>query len=160
MSKTFWLCAGIADALITKIGQSGQSHVRPPSAVRKCAAQGSDPLGAARHLDAEAALAGSLQQSGDRIRASVQLLNSTRETIFTESFAIPSGDVFTVQDEIARQVADQLRWLVSGGFPPPTTRREIVSEDTCMVTSCTSASAYGGKSSTPSDRRRGSPPRA
>jgi serine/threonine protein kinase len=100
---------GIADALITKIGQTGQLQVRPISAVSKYAKEGSDPLEAARHLDAETVLAGSLQQAGGRIRVSVQLLRTaTGETIWTQSFNTPAGDVFTVQDEIARQVASEL----------------------------------------------------
>ena len=107
---------GIADALITKIGQTGQLQVRPISAVSKYAKGDSDPLEAARHLDAETVLAGSLQQSGGRIRVSVQLLRTaTGETIWTQSFNTPSGDVFTVQDEIARQVAGELSLKLDAG---------------------------------------------
>jgi serine/threonine protein kinase len=111
-----FLGLGIADALITKISQTGQLQVRPTSAVRRYATEDSDPLEAARHLNAEAVLAGSLQQSGDRIRVSVQLLKTTTgETIWAESFDVHSGDVFTVQDEIARQVAGQLSLKLDAG---------------------------------------------
>src|SRR5262249_22810904 len=104
-----FLGLGIADALITKIGQTGQLLVRPISAVRKYAQEDSDPLEAGRHLNAEIVLAGSLQQSGNRIRVSVQLLRTTTgETLWAQSFDVQSGDVFAVQDEIARQVAGQL----------------------------------------------------
>src|SRR6185436_528045 len=48
-----FLGLGIADALITKIGQTGQLQVRPISAVRKYAKEDSDPLEAARQLNAE-----------------------------------------------------------------------------------------------------------
>jgi eukaryotic-like serine/threonine-protein kinase len=111
-----FLGLGIADALITKISQTGQLQVRPTSAVRKYATEDGDPLEAARHLNAEAVLAGSLQQSGDRIRVTVQLLNTaTGETIWAQSFDTRSGDVFTVQDEIAGQVADQLSLKLDAG---------------------------------------------
>jgi len=111
-----FLGLGIADALITKIGQTGQLQVRPISAVRKYAKEDSDPLEAARHLNAETVLAGSLQQSSDRIRVSVQLLKTTTgETIWAQSFDLRSGDVFTVQDEIARQVAGQLSLKLDAG---------------------------------------------
>jgi TolB-like protein len=104
-----FLGLGIADALITKIGQTGQLPVRPISAVRRYAQEDTDPLEVARHLNAEIVLAGSLQQSGSRIRVSVQLLRTaTGETLWAQSFDVQSGDVFTVQDEIARQVAGQL----------------------------------------------------
>jgi TolB-like protein len=111
-----FLGLGIADALITKISQTGQLQVRPTSAVRKYATEDGDPLEAARNLNAEAVLAGSVQQSGDRIRVSVQLLKTTTgETIWAQSFDTRSGDVFTVQDEIARQVASQLSLKLDAG---------------------------------------------
>jgi TolB-like protein len=111
-----FLGLGIADALITKIGQTGQLQVRPISAVRKYAREDSDPLEAARQLNAETVLAGSLQQSGDRIRVSVQLLRTaTGETIWAQSFDVRSGDVFTVQDEIARRAASELSLKLDAG---------------------------------------------
>jgi TolB-like protein/Tfp pilus assembly protein PilF len=107
---------GIADALITKIGQTGQLQVRPISAVRKYAKEDSDPLEAARQLNTETVLAGSLQQSGDRIRVSVHLLKATTgETIWAQSFDVHAGDVFTVQDKIAGQVASQLSLKLDAG---------------------------------------------
>jgi len=111
-----FLGLGIADALITKIGQSGQLEVRSINAVRKYAREDSDPLEVARHLNTETVLAGSLQQSGDRIRVSVQLLRTaTGETMWAQSFDVHSGDVFTVQDEIARQAASELSLKLDAG---------------------------------------------
>jgi serine/threonine protein kinase len=111
-----FLGLGIADALITKIGQSGQLEVRSINAVRKYASEESDPLEVARHLNTQTVLAGSLQQSGDRIRVSVQLLRTaTGETIWAQSFDVHSGDVFTVQDEIARQAASELSLKLDAG---------------------------------------------
>ena len=100
---------GIADALITKIGQTGQLQVRPISAVRKYARGDNDSLEAARQLNADTVLDGTFQQSGNRIRVSVHLIKTAGgATLWTQSFDVNSGDVFTVQDEIARQVAGQL----------------------------------------------------
>ena len=116
-----FLGLGIADALITKIGQPGQLRVRPISAVRKYAKGENDPLEAARQLNAEAVLEGSLQQSGNRIRVSMHLLRTaTGETMWAQSFDVDAGDVFTVQDEIAKQVAGQLRLKLD-----PDQRREF-----------------------------------
>jgi TolB-like protein len=107
---------GIADALITKIGQTGQLQVRPLSAIRKYAKEDNDPIETARQLDTETVLAGTLQQSGDRIRVNVQLLKTTTgETIWAQSFDVRSGDVFTVQDEIARRVANELNLKLDAG---------------------------------------------
>ncbi|HTA46281.1 MAG TPA: protein kinase [Bryobacteraceae bacterium] len=111
-----FLGLGIADALITRIGQNGQLEVRSINAVRKYAREDSDPLEVARHMNTETVLAGSLQQSGSRVRVSVQLLRTTTGAImWAQSFDINSGDVFTVQDEIAREVAAQLRLKLDAG---------------------------------------------
>lgn len=107
---------GIADALITRIGQSGQLEVRSINAVRRYAKEDGDPLEIARHLNTGSVLAGSLQQSGDRIRVSVQLLRTaTGATMWAQSFEMRSGDLFVVQDEIARQVAGQLSLRLDAG---------------------------------------------
>ncbi|HJZ95433.1 MAG TPA: protein kinase, partial [Candidatus Solibacter sp.] len=111
-----FLGLGIADALITKIGQTGQLEVRSISAVQKYTTGDSDPLEVARHLNADTVLAGSLQQSGERIRVSTQLQRTaTGETIWAHTFDVHSGDVFTVQDEVARQAASQLSLKLDSG---------------------------------------------
>ena len=107
---------GIADALITKIGQTGRLQVRPISAVRKYSKEDTDPVEAARNLGAETVLTGSLQQAGGRIRISVQLLRTANgETVWTKSFDTLAGDIFAVQDEMARQVARELSLKLDTG---------------------------------------------
>lgn len=109
-SNDNFLGLGIADALITKIGQPVLLQVRPISAVRKYAKGDYDPLEVARQLNTEVVLEGNLQQLGERIRVSMHLLRtSSGESILTQIFDVKAGDVFAIQDEIAKQVAGHLR---------------------------------------------------
>ena len=101
---------GIADAVIRKISQTGQFTVRPTSAVLRYANQDSDALAAARELNTDAVLEGSVQRSGERMRVSVNLLRvSDGTSLWAESFDMPATDIFTIQDAVAQQVVTRLR---------------------------------------------------
>lgn len=104
-----YLGLGMADALITRLSNLRQITVRPTSSVRKY--DGSqDPAAAGRELGVEWVLDGSVQRSGKRIRATVQLVKvgegaSKWAGKFDEEF----NDIFGVEDSISEQVVDELR---------------------------------------------------
>src|SRR5437667_7124910 len=105
-----YLGLGIADAVIRRISQTGQLVVRPTSAVRRYVNEETDALTAARQLNADAVLEGSVQRPGDRLRVSVNLLRtSDGASLWTDSFDMPMTDIFTIQDTVAQQVASRLR---------------------------------------------------
>ena len=105
-----YLGIGIADAVIRKISQTGQFTVRPTSAVLHYANQDSDALAAARELNTDAVLEGSVQRSGERLRVSVNLLRtSDGASLWSDSFDLPATDIFTIQDKVAQQVVTRLR---------------------------------------------------
>ena len=105
-----YLGIGIADAVIRKISQTGQFTVRPTSAVLRYANQDSDTLAAARELNTDTVLEGSVQRSGERLRVSVNLLRtSDGVSLWSDSFDLPATDVFTIQDKVAQQVVTRLR---------------------------------------------------
>jgi serine/threonine protein kinase len=104
-----YLGAGIADAVIRKISQTGQLTVRPTSAVLKYVKEDTDSLAAARQLNADAVLEGSVQRGGDRLRVSVNLLRtSDGASLWADSFDMPATDIFLIQDKVAQQVASRL----------------------------------------------------
>ncbi len=75
-----YLGLGIADAVIRRINQTGKLIVRPTSAVHRYLNEDTDALTAAKQLNADAVLEGSVQT-----------------------------DIFTIQDTVAQQVASRLR---------------------------------------------------
>ncbi|HEV8130495.1 MAG TPA: winged helix-turn-helix domain-containing protein, partial [Acidobacteriota bacterium] len=68
-----YLGLGMADALITRLGNVRQVAVRPTSAVRKYGNAGQDAISAGSELRVDAVLDGSIQRINDRIRVTVQL---------------------------------------------------------------------------------------
>jgi eukaryotic-like serine/threonine-protein kinase len=111
-----YLGLGIADAVIRRISQTGQLIVRPTSAVRRYSNEDIDALSAAKQLGVDSVLEGTVQRTQDRLRVSVNLLRtSDSSSLWTESFDMPSADIFTIQDTISQQVASRLRLKLSSG---------------------------------------------
>lgn len=104
-----YLGLGLADAIITRLGNLSQIVVRPTSSVRKYAGLIQDPVAAGRDLRVVAVLEGSIQRDGDRIRVTVQLVNVADEApLWAEKFEVEFRDLFTVEDSISEQVAAAL----------------------------------------------------
>ncbi len=105
-----YLGLGIADAVIRRISQTGELTVRPTSAVRRYFDENTEALAAARQLNADAVLEGSVQRDGDRLRVSVNLLRTADGvSLWSDNFDMRTGDIFTIQDTVAQQVASRLR---------------------------------------------------
>ncbi|MCP9493514.1 MAG: tetratricopeptide repeat protein [Pyrinomonadaceae bacterium MAG19_C2-C3] len=106
---------GMADALITKLGNIKSLTVRPTSAVRRYAAQPLDAVAAGRALGVEAVLEGSVQRVDDRVRVTVRLMNvSDGVTLWAGTFDERVTDIFAMQDSISLRVSDALRLELSG----------------------------------------------
>ena len=104
-----YLRLGIADAIITKLGNLDPLVVRPTSAVLPFQAPTTDPIDAGQALNAEVVLSGFLQQTAGRIRLTMQLIDvAEARAIWSASFEAPFTNVFAVQDAIAAQVAQAL----------------------------------------------------
>jgi serine/threonine-protein kinase len=105
-----YLGLGIADAVIRRISQTGGLVVRPTSAVRRYLNEDTDALTAARQLNADAVLEGSVQRADDNLRVSVNLLRTSGgASLWADNFDMRMTDIFTIQDTVAQQVASRLR---------------------------------------------------
>ena len=101
---------GIADTIITRIGQLEGIAVRPTSSVRRYGSAQSDALDAARELRVDAVLDGTVQRAGDRLRINLNLVRvSDGASLWSRSFNTGFNDIFAVEDEIAQQVVGELR---------------------------------------------------
>ena len=128
-----YLGLGIADTIITKVSQAGGLTVRPTSAVRKYADQEIDSLEAARQLNVDAVLDGTFLHAGDRLRVNVNLLRvRDGASLWAEKFDMHFTDIFTIQDDVSREVAARLQLKLS-----PTEQTRLAKRHT------TNAEAYG-----------------
>lgn len=85
---------GMADAVIGRMSNLKQLVVLPTSAVSKYKAPTNDPLAAGRTLGADAVLSGTIQRSGDRVRATVQLSASRAVALFGPTNSIKLSPTF------------------------------------------------------------------
>jgi TolB-like protein/Flp pilus assembly protein TadD/tRNA A-37 threonylcarbamoyl transferase component Bud32 len=100
---------GMADAVIGRMSSLKQLVVLPTSAVSRYKGPVNDPLAAGRALGVDAILSGTVQRSGDRVRATIQLVRvASGRTVWSEKFDETFTDIFGLQDAISDNVARSL----------------------------------------------------
>jgi DNA-binding winged helix-turn-helix (wHTH) protein/TolB-like protein len=110
-----YLGLGMADALITKLGNTGKIIVRPTSAIQKYAEKGLSPQAAGLEQDVDAVLDGRIQRGADRVRLTVQLIR-VRDGVqlWGESFDKEFTDIFALEDSLSERVAQSIRLKLTG----------------------------------------------
>ena len=97
---------GMADSLIVRVSTTPGLVVRSIGSVRRFAGAEQDALAAARQLDVQWILDGTVQRWGDRVRLTARLLRAADGVAsWSGSFDERFGDVFAVQEQIAEKVA-------------------------------------------------------
>lgn len=115
---------GMADTLISRLGDNLQIVVRPLSSVRKFGNLEQDALAAGRALDVEAVLDGSVQRWGDKIRVNMRLVKVADGTLlWTGTFHEEFTNIFVLQDAISNQVAAALALQLGGDEKMRLTKR-------------------------------------
>lgn len=108
---------GMAESLISRLGQHSPGLVSPLSSVRRFATLDQDAIAAGRTLGVNTVLDGSLQRSGDRLRVSARLLRvADGRQLWAQDFDQDFTTIFDVQDAIAARIAQALsvRWAGPG----------------------------------------------
>ena len=124
------LSLGIADALISRLGQLNRLTVRPTSAITRYLGGDEDSLAAARSLAVDAVLEGSLQRAEGRVRVTLRLLDThSARQLWTAKFDEPDGNIFHLQDSIAQQVATALSLNLSPDENSLLTKRQTSNEE-------------------------------
>jgi TolB-like protein/class 3 adenylate cyclase/Tfp pilus assembly protein PilF len=106
---------GIQDEILTRLSKiadlkvisrtSTQHYKSAPGNLREIAKQ----LGVAHVVE------GSVQKSGDAVRVNVQLIKAANDShLWADTFDRKLTDIFSVESEVAKAIADQLRVHVSG----------------------------------------------
>ena len=105
---------GMTEALITSLAKIKALRViSRTSAMRYKGARKSLPQ-IARELNVDAVIEGSVLRSGNRIRIAAQLIHApTDQHLWAESYERDFRDVLALQSEIARQIARQVRIILT-----------------------------------------------
>ncbi len=101
---------GMTEALITDLAKVGGLRVISRTSVMRYKGTSKGIPEIARELNVSAVLEGSVQQSGDRVRITAQLIDGrTDEHLWAESYDRDLKDVLALQSEVARQAARAIR---------------------------------------------------
>jgi serine/threonine protein kinase/Flp pilus assembly protein TadD len=106
---------GLADATITELALVGALMVRPTAAILRYQERATDPQQAARELGVDAVVDGSFQRAGERLRVTVQLVSAEGRSLWATKVDASLADVFRMQDEVSRRIAQALHVELSSG---------------------------------------------
>ena len=122
---------GVQDEILTNLAKIADLKVISRTSVmqyRNTASRNLPEIGQA--LKVAHVLVGSVQRAGDRVRVSAQLIDARTDAhLWAEHYDRPLDDVFAIQSEIAKTIAEQLRAKLSPGEKaaieqPPTVNLE------------------------------------
>ncbi len=106
---------GLADATITELALIRALLVRPTAAILRYQDRPAEPQQAARELAVDAVVDGSFQRAGDRLRVTVQLVSAEGRSLWAWKVDASLADVFRMQDEVSRQIAEALHVELRSG---------------------------------------------
>ncbi len=99
----------ITDALITRLGGLDGITVRPTSAVLSYADSDYESIETGQRLKVDAVLEGRIQQEGNRLRVTLQLIRvDTGEYLWSEQFDGQADQILNLQDIITAKVSKSL----------------------------------------------------
>lgn len=109
-----YLGFSLADAIITKLDYVKALTVRPSYAVERYRNQALDLRGVARDLHVDTILTGSFIRDRDNLRITVQLIDvAPNKILWRDTFDIKFDGLFSIQDNVARQVIQGLALSLS-----------------------------------------------
>ena len=125
-----YLGSGLADAIITRLGNFRQLVVRPTSAVLRYASPRQDPIAAGRALAVDSVLDAHFQRLEDRIRLTLQFVRvHDGHQLWAETFDQRFTDLFSVQDIVSEHVAQALMLKLSDEEKKQLTKRYTVNTE-------------------------------
>jgi TolB-like protein/predicted Ser/Thr protein kinase len=105
-----FLGVGIPDAIISRLASVQQLALRPTMAILKYENGSDDPRDAGRALATDYVVTGILQEAGDRLRLSVQLVRvQDGAPVWGDHYEVARSNLLTLQDQIAQAVAEALK---------------------------------------------------
>src|SRR5205807_373722 len=119
-----YLSDGITESIINSLSQLPKLRVVARSTVFRYKGQEVVPREVGRVLDVQAVLTGRVRQLGDILNIGAELIDVENDSqLWGETYNRRLADIFEVQAEIAREIAETLRLRLSGADKGRLTRR-------------------------------------
>lgn len=100
---------GMTDALILRLSRVKSIEVMPTSFVSRFNKADQDPIAAGKELKVDAVLDGRIQETGNQMRISLQLVRiADGKIIWANEFSRDSADILELQTIMARAIAENL----------------------------------------------------
>jgi TolB-like protein/tetratricopeptide (TPR) repeat protein len=113
-----FLAFSLPDAITTSLAGMGSLIVRSSATAARFAGEAPDIKVLAVEADVDRVVMGTLLRSGDQLRAATQLVEAPEGTLLTShTVQSPLGDLFRMQDDIARRVVEGLALPLTGERP-------------------------------------------
>src|SRR3989475_3091278 len=106
---------GVQDEILTRLAKVADLKVIARTSTQKFKSAPADFREIAKQLDVTNILEGSVQKVNDQVRVNVQLINAlTNAHLWAEIYDRKLSDIFAVQSDIAKTVADTLQAKLTG----------------------------------------------
>src|ERR1700736_5613821 len=106
---------GIQDEILTRLAKIADLKVISRTSTQHYKSAPENLPEIARQLGVANILEGSVQKSGDTVRVTVQLIKATTDShLWADSFDRKLTEIFAVETEVAKAIADQLRAKLTG----------------------------------------------
>src|SRR5215510_4436593 len=127
---TEYLSDGLTESIINSLAQLSSLRVSPRSTVFQYKGKDTDPLKVGHDLGVRAVLTGRLQQRGDSLFVSAELLDvRDNKQVWGEQYNRKLADALAVQQEISREISERLRTKLSGEEQRQLTRRDTTNPE-------------------------------
>jgi serine/threonine protein kinase len=109
-----YLCDGITESIINTLSQLSKLRVAPRSTVVRYKGREVDPQQVGRDLGVRAVLIGRVFQHGDKLIIGVELVDVVNDSqLWGERYNRKLSDILEVQEEIAKEISESLRFRLT-----------------------------------------------
>src|SRR5258705_10179771 len=110
-----YFCEGVQDEILTRLAKVADLKVISRTSTQHFKSTPDNLPQIAKHLAVAHVLEGSVQRANDQIRVNVKLINVLTDAhLWAETFDRKLTDIFAVESEIAKTIADTLQVKLSG----------------------------------------------
>jgi len=110
-----YFCEGVQDEILTRLAKVADLKVISRTSTQHFKSTPDNLPQIAKQLGVAHILEGSVQKSGDAVRVNVQLIKAANEAhLWADTYDRKLTDIFSVESEVAKAIADQLRAKLTG----------------------------------------------
>jgi TolB-like protein/Flp pilus assembly protein TadD len=110
-----YFCEGVQDEILTRLAKVADLKVISRTSTQHFKSAPEDLPQIAKQLGVAHILEGSVQKANDQVRVNVQLINALNDAhLWADTYDRKLNDIFAVESEIAKTIADTLQAKLSG----------------------------------------------